>query len=305
MRQSVEYYLPENWPQYQLVLSDVGSFSDIFKSGLQPHYVPGMKDTLVEIKHSRISITESNGRTLPEFEVEHSEIRPLADGTLYKIIFVSQPLTIEQASLMAKKWLFYIEKNEEELHQFLQAVQSDPVRYSDANFGAAPKGFSGGWSGRNSERFSVWFRQNYNVQVPLRLCLRVNYRKARSLKEFIAPINSPIEAPEGYNIREIENFGPDDTAEMMYAKGIPFLPGRGLSGIDQNEVIEKLEKGSWGGHLWGNQNKVKDINRNQSKPVSNEEIEQEISCFPWIIAGVLLLGIFVLLFKIFKGKFTP
>gem|GEM_PF-3125043 len=303
MRHSVEYYLPENWPQYHLELSGVGNFIDIFESGLQPHYVPGMEDTLVEIKHARISIKQSNGQILPEFEVEHSEIRPLADGTLYKMIFVSQPLTINQASLVAKKWLSYTNKSEEELRQFLQSVKADPVRYSDANFGTAPEGFSGGWSGSGSERFSVWFRQNYNVQVPLRLCLRVNYRKVRTLRKFTASIDSSIEAPEGYEIRGIENFGPDDTSEMMYAKGIPFLVGRGLSGIDQNEVIEKSGKEAWGGHLWGNQNKVKDQKRNQKKTSPNEEtLEEKTSNLPWIIAGVLLLGILFLLLKVFKGK---
>lgn len=303
MRQAVDYYLPENWPQYQLELSDIGNFGDIFESGLQPHYVPSMEDTLVEIKHARISIIQSDNRILPEFKVEHSEIRPLADGALYKMIFVSQPLTIDQASVMAKNWLPYIEKSEEELRQFLEAVRADPVRYSDANFGAAPEGFSGGWSGSNSARFSVWLRQNYNVQVPLRLCLRVNYRKARSLKEFTAPIDSPIKAPEGYEIREVENFGPDDTAEMMYAKGIPFLPGRGLSGIDQNEVIEKSEKEAWGGHLWGNQKKIKESKRNQSNFIP-DKVPPKKSNLPWIIAGVFLVGILLLLLKTFKGKST-
>ena len=32
--------------------------------------------------------------------------------------------------------------------------------------------------------------------------------------------------------------------------------------------------------------------------------EKKSSSFPWIIAGVLLLGVFVLLFKVFKGKST-
>lgn len=294
--------MPENWPQYQLKLSDVGNFSDIFESGLQPHYVPGMEGILVEIKHARISITQSNGRTLPEFEVEYSEVRPLANGTLYKVILVSQPLTISQASVMAKDWLPYIERSEEELRQFLEAVRSDPVRFSDENYGAAPEGFSGGWSGSVGERFSVWFRQNYNVRVPLRLCLRINYRKAHSLEEFTARIESPIKAPEGYVIRQIENFGPDDTAEMMYAKGIPFLPGRGLSGADQSEVIKKSEKEAWGGHLWGNQNRAK--SSEDPSEITTDEKPRKIANLLWMIAGGGLLGIFVLLLRALKGKAT-
>lgn len=306
MRNSVEYYLPENWPAYELKLSDLGNFIDIFKAGLQPNYVPSMEDTFVEIKHAKISIEQSNGQTLPEFEVEYSEVRPLADGTLYKMIFVSQPLTINQAGLVAKKWLPYVSKGDEELRQFLNAVKADPVRYSDANFGAAPEGFSGGWTGREGERFSVWFRQNYNVQVPLRFCLRINYRKARTLKEFTAPIDSPIEAPEGYTIRKIKNFGPDDTAEMMYAKGIPFLEGRGLSGINQNEATEKKEEDSWGGHLWGNRNNTteRSISNKNLEGVNPPSPQENASHLRWIISGVMLAGILILIFKIFRGKVT-
>src|SRR5690606_16167796 len=115
----------------------------------------------------------------------------------------------------------------------LEKVKNNPIGYDDRDFGEAPEGFFGSWTDANDVLYGVRFQKAYNDRVPVRIDLSVGWHRLRSAKERRIFYDGPIPAPEGYEdhpIEEGKNFGPDSASEMMHAKGIPPMPGRGLGG---------------------------------------------------------------------------
>ena len=293
-----EYYLPENWPRYTIRLSEEGQFRDIFTAGIKPYYFPGMEHSFVEFRHATVSIINSSGEALPEFVTEKAEVRPLSSGRLYELLLVSQPLTISDAESMIASWLPIMQKNQEQLDEFLNAVKSDPAGYSNPNFGAAPQGFAGSWREPSGVRYNVWFRQNYSPDVPLRLCLRINYRLAMSKREFNDTVSTKgqIMPPYGYKITEPQfTFGPDGNHEVMSAKGITNTIEQ--KSVEISYMLEKrLDEANQNQKLEDNslkEQKILSPNREKKKP------------FPYAILGfalVLVACIVGFIVRIFKNN---
>lgn len=244
MRHPNSFYLPEKWPQHSLRFSDPGMFVDVFDSGLKPYYFPGSEDSMLEVKHVRLSVTDAYGITYPELNCETIEIRPNQSGRIYDFQSISQPMTYEEARAVMTRWLPYINIAPAELEIFLENVRKKPTGYDDLNFGTHKKGFGGGWTGKNQERYFVWFRKAYSYETPLCLGFRVDWSYSMSRMEQRNWHRAPIPAPAGYEIQpRPKNFGPDDMYEMMHAKGIPFMKGFGLGG-EGTVVIELADDGT-------------------------------------------------------------
>lgn len=241
MRHPYAYYLPENWPQYTLKLSHQGTFKDVFDSGIRPHHLTEATRGFVEFKHARVTIVLPEGQSLPEFEIDYAHVTPLFEN-LSQIHFRTHALTIDQAKEKMSKWLPYIEREASELDIFLRDVNDDPVRYDDRDFGKQPNGFAGGWKNRgNIERFSIYMEKAFNAKVPVRMCLFIRWKNNTTTKERGTFYGKPLKPPEGYEdyvFPVAKTMGPDDNAEMMFSKGIPFLEGRGLTGSNSNNVVE-------------------------------------------------------------------
>jgi hypothetical protein len=245
MRHPNSYYLPENWPHHELRFSDPGMFVDIFKAGIKPHYIHGCEDSLVEMKHVRLTITDAYGQTYPELNCETLEVRPRKSGRIYDFQSISQPLTYDQAKKEMTPWLKYINISPAELDLFLSNVRKKPTGYDDPDFGTHKKGFGGGWTGKNKERYFVFFRKAYSYEVPVRVGFRVDWSFSMEWKEESNRYVDAIPAPEGYKIIEkSKDIGMSDFYEMMHAKGIPFMKGFGLGG-EGTIVVERNEDGSY------------------------------------------------------------
>jgi hypothetical protein len=216
--------------------------------------------------------------------------------------FVSQQLSVEEAKATMVKWLpFFSEKRrqtETALDEFLRKVAADYSGFDDPNFGAAPEGFGGGWKDNNGVGYGVHFQKAYNEVLPVRIYFNVVWDYIRTEREMRDFYRQPIPPPEGYEIPRLTNWGPDSTSEMMYAKGIPFPPGQGLSGRDQNNVVEVIDSGQ-------------EPPKPKPEPKSNASVEQEnplppeikpSSPLPWLVVGVLLLAMLAILFKTLKSR---
>jgi hypothetical protein len=139
------------------------------------------------------------------------------------------------------KWLPYVGKSANELDAFLANVRAKYASFDDVDFSPAPQEFIGKWTGENQEVFVVWLQRAFSEEVPLRMRLMIDWDKLRTLREINTFYDGSIPTPEGYEpMQETKNHGPDDMSEMKYAKGITFVPGRGLGGVPHN-VIEKNE----------------------------------------------------------------
>lgn len=288
MRFPNRYYLPEEWPQHRIQLTEKGELSELFQAGLRPEYRGETDKKTLTIKHARLGFVLPEGDVLPEFAVEYSAIDVLKSGLLL-MEFVSQPLSVEDARFEMEKWLpFFREshrKTSEELARFLKLVEEDYSGFDDPNFGGAPEGFGGGFTASNRVGYGVRFQKAYNEVLPVRIYLRVSWYRIRSEREQRAWFRSEVPPPRGFQIGIATNSGPDSTSEMMYAKGITFPAGRGLGGVPSN-VIERSEEPSRR-RVRGRDDGEREINEpSQSK---------DKRVFWWvsgILLGLLMIGIF-------------
>lgn len=298
MRYPSSYYLSENWNSYLIKPTKEGSLRELFDAGLRPGYTSMARNTDLDLKHARLNFILTDGKALPEFAAEQGRVT-VARAGLSRLRFISQPLSIEEAKSTMIEWLpFFSEerkKSAAELDAFLSKVAADYSGYDDRDFGAAPEGFGGGWKDENGVGYGVRFEKSYNEVLPVRVHLNVVWHYIRSDHEERDFYDGPIPNPEGYEIPTLENWGPDDTSEMMYAKGISFLPGRGLSANDQTDVIDAPgnAKRSLGGA--GRERQTEETN--ERYPETGEKMSPY-----WVIAGVLLLGFLAFFLRALKAK---
>jgi hypothetical protein len=235
------HYLPENWPQHTLRLSEKGTFKDLFDSGIRPYYLPnGREYSELEFKHVRLSVQQPNGKLFPEFAVDYADVRPQPSGLII-LSLTGQAITLEEAKGTMMKWLPYCDKSTKDLDAFLANVKAKYASFDDVTFSPPPQEFRLRWFGENNEEFVVWLQKAFSEEVPLRMRLMIDWDKLRTPRETNTFYEGSIPTPEGYEpMQETKHHGPDDMSEMMYSKGIPFSPGTGLGGSVSN-VIEKSE----------------------------------------------------------------
>jgi hypothetical protein len=295
MRHPNEYYISENWPTYSLKLTRDGALAELFEAGLRPGYTSMAKNSQLDLKHARVTFILANGRPLPEFAAEYGRVSVTRSG-LSRLSLVSQPLSVVEAKATMGVWLpFFSEKRyktEAQLDDFLRKVAADYSGYDDRNFGAAPEGFGGGWKDENGVGYGVRFQKAYNETLPVRIYLDVVWHYVRTDKEERAFYREPIPSPKGHEIPTLENWGPDSTSEMMYAKGIPFPDGYGLSGIGKNDVVEVSESEKVLPKIQPNRKSGKSAA--EEEPLLPDEKQNHLL---WIIGGVLLLGVVVILVR--------
>lgn len=297
MRYSNAYYIPENWPLHTMKFTEQGALCEVFDRGVKPAYMSESMQNTLTFKHARIQCLLPDGSSLPEFAVEYASISVVKTGLL-NINLVSQPLELNEAKKTMMQWLPYFAENkgksEGDLDDFLAKVAADYSGYDDRNFGAAPEGFNGAWQASNGVGYGVRFQKAYSETLPLRIYFNIGWHYIRSKKERTDFFYPQIPAPEGYLIEVAESVGPDSTSEMKYAKGIPFLPGRGMSGSDQFDVIEKQDDDQ----ITRDVNKMKKGNAFTGDP----ELTTKRNNFSIFIAGILGVVIFALSLKIWMSK---
>ncbi len=295
MHYSNSYYLPEKWPAYTVKLTRDGQLKELFDAGLRPGYTSMAKNTELDLKHARMNFVLTNGKSLPEFDAEQGRVTLTRVGLL-RLRFISQPLSVEEAKKTMMRWLpFFSEKRhktEAQLDDFLGQASADYSGYDDRDFGAAPVGFSGGWKDTNEVGYGVRFEKSWNELLPVRIYFNVVWHYVRYEKEEGDFYDEPIPSPVGYKIETVKSWGPDDISEMMYAKGISFLPGRGLSQDDQKDVVEKSEKKSEEDYLQGKQNIVKS-NKKISPDIDKLPHQFDENSWPRITVGLLLSVILI------------
>ena len=139
-------------------------------------------------------------------------------------------MTLDQSQEQMSRWLPLIDKDEPDLSRFLKIVDENFLTFDDRNFGQAPDGFVGGWSGENKEMYTVCFQKTYNPRKPLRICVRVFWIHARPRNERRRFFDVPIPPPEGYedvSMEAPENWGPDSEVDIAKWRGEDIGDGTG------------------------------------------------------------------------------
>ncbi len=288
-------YNPEDWPKYTLKLSPDGTLQDIFEAGLRPYRIPGEEHSSLMFKHCHLKVETPNGKLLPSIEIAYAEVDVKTAG-LARLATKSQipGLTIEQAKKRMMKWLPLISKTEEELDAFLIIVSENFLNYDDRDFGKAPEGFSGTFYGSHGESYSIGLSKSWNANYPLQIRLFINWKL--TLKERLDLTLDPIKPPAGYenvSMEAPEHWGPDSAATIAKWRGEDIGDGTGTE--------FKMRPPGWE----PGQEETLPPPKREPKPkiVEKKTPEPEKkSSLPWIIAGVLLLGILLLFLKTFKGK---
>lgn len=290
-------YNPKDWPRYTLKLSSEGTLKDIFDSGIRPFRIPGSENSELRFKHSKLLVQSPEGMLFPEVQVEYSELQVKPSG-LWKMTTTSPRVTLEEAKKQMLEWLPIINKTEDKLDSFLSIVSDNFLNYDDRDFGKAADGFYGSWRGKNKENYTVWLAKGYNAKTPLRICFRVYWLKSRGMNKSGTFYQGPIPPPAGYenvSMEAPEKWGPDSMADIRKWRGEDIGDGTGSE--------FKMRPLGWEPR----QEDTLPPPKREPKPKIAEEKTTELqkkSSLPWIITGVLLLGIPLLLLKIFKGKST-
>ena len=241
MRFPNSHYIPETWPEITLRLSETGTLKDIFDSDIRPYYPPnGKEGSLLEFKHIRLKIQQRNNKVFPSFPVDYARITPKPSG-LSTLDITGHAIALQEAREEMMKWLPYGDRLAIDLDAFLTNVKAKYASFDDVTFSPPPQEFRLRWFGENKEEFIVWLQKAFSEEVPLRMRLMISWDKLRTRRETNTFYEGSIPTPEGYEpLQETKHHGPDDMSEMKYAKGIAFVPGRGLGGVPHN-VIEKSE----------------------------------------------------------------
>ena len=258
-------YDPEQWPKITLRVSAEGTLKDVFDSGLRPYRFPSLEKLMLEAKHARVTVLQSNGEALPEFAAEQIRIDPLQGGLLSGIEMLQHKTTLERARELMLPYLPKANRSVQELDVFLALVKADFLEYDRP--GREANDFRVRWSDPGGPRYVVVFHKAFDPTRPLVPVLVIDWSQVRTPRERRSFYKEPVPPPPGYegvSMQAPENFGPDSQIDILRSEGKPFAGDRPPStvlrlksatltmsadvsgelptfGVDLNSAIEKSE----------------------------------------------------------------
>lgn len=292
-------YEPAKWPVVHLRLSKAGTLKDVFDSGLRPYRFPGLESSTLEVKHIRLVLHLASGETLPEVDTEWMRIKMYADGEISQIEGATPQLSLQEARLDMLKWLPYGTRDENDLDNYLKIVEDDYLNFDDP-FRGRSDGCGIGWKepgwGKQGggAHCGVGFRKTFNQAQPLRFYFSLSWSSNRALKNSKS-YSIPIPPPPGYedvSMEAPEKFGPDSAVDILRAQGYNIGDGKGGKPIPGSGVNSEIKP-------------ISERAPKTTTTVLDGTAVSELQTpnrLPWIIAGVLLLGILALLLIVFKCK---
>lgn len=184
--------------EYKIKITEKGSLKDVFDSGVRPYRFPGLERTSLEFTNSYVSFTDQSGFKTERLPAQWVHLGVLEKGLLSRIKVRTVPLKISEAELMMASYLKWGTRTNSELKEFLEAVEKDSNRFSDApskwqdNFGF-------GWESDSGPSYHVSFKKTYQEDRPLTFNLILNWKKFREPIEMRTFYSGPIPPPEGYS----------------------------------------------------------------------------------------------------------
>lgn len=227
-------------------------------------------------------------------------VKPFRDGEIATIEGFTPKLTVEEAREEMLKWLPYEtnKRTEKDLDDYLAAVKADYLDFDDPYRGI-PHGCGISWNEPGFKtlgggpRCGFGFRKTASPTHPLRLHFGFRWGLNRPSKDRGSYRPHPIKPPLGYEDVDMtapEKFGPDSAVDILRSKG-----------IDIGEISQVKENRTPQENFSASQN-LKNKSRTPAKEDKIHSAKDESSRLPWVIAGVLLMGVLALLLKTLKGK---
>jgi hypothetical protein len=151
----------------------------------------------VYAKHAHITVVDREGRTYPSILADILRTYVEKPWLITSMEIWTPPLTINEARAEMLKWLSVTGRSEQELNDFLQAVESDWLHYDVVNGYTDVVRFADGWRDKDRVKHSLWLMKSWQWQAPLRLCFKVETMELKSRKS-IDLYDGPIPPPPGY-----------------------------------------------------------------------------------------------------------
>lgn len=194
-----------------------GTLKDIFDAGMRPYRHPSLERTTLQVKHLRMTLTQSDGTPLPEHESQVVDICPQGNGLLRYVELNSGVKSLAECRAEMLKWLPYGQprRTEAEVDVFLAAVKADHRHYDEVGKGVRDNCRTR-WTDSSGIGYTVWFQKGFDPAKPL--ALYVHVRWPRTPLERRTFYREPIPPPPGYehvSMQAGKDFGPDSAADDL------------------------------------------------------------------------------------------
>jgi hypothetical protein len=284
---------------YKLRLSNGPlTLQECLDAGMRPRRTPGLTGHTLHFQAKIFELVLPNGESI-FCENGYGRIRVTKDYQVTSISFYEeQNVSFENCRerLRVANQAYGGGRTEAEISSFLSSVEAAERHRTDKMFvvGMAKKG-------RGDDEYwysSIVARNQGAEESPFRFIMRTEIRDEtdkRSYKDYHR-LGVLLDPPEGYEHISFTYVSPpkDPNAPLV------------LTPEEQSKLLaEQLKENTSDGGSSSQESQLELESKHESKPIVEErslEPERKLNR-PWIIAGVVLLGILALLFKTFKGKF--
>lgn len=277
------------------------TLQDCLDAGIRPRHTPGMAGHTLHFQAKIFELVLPNGESIFA-ENGYGRIRVTKDYQVSSVVFYEETFVgFEKCRerLVEANRAYSGEISEAEINEFLSGVRAAEEHWTGG------REFAVGKITQQSRKGKYWqsslIAQNQGTQkMPFRFILRTQFRdngKPLDYKNYHG-LGTLLDPPEGYEHISFTYVSPpkDPNAPLI------------LTPEEQSKLLaEQLKKDTKESADLSQESRTSRKIEPRLKPKAVEEKTPEPekkSNIPWIIAGVLLLGILLLFLKIFKGKST-
>lgn len=227
--QAQDEYDPAKWPFVELTLSQSGTLTNIFDSGLRPYRHPGLETSTLQVKHFILSLKLGSGKKLPNIFCEFLNIRLFPNGELARLEGRAPAMMLNEARTELTRWAAYDEKGltTEQIEQFFRGVSGNSMSFVAMDERLARMGSvfwaEPGWGQvGGGPRCAATFVSVPSDTHPLVFSFVLSWGANRARMESTI-FDSPIPPPPGYehvNMTAPASFGPDSMVGKLRAQGV-------------------------------------------------------------------------------------
>jgi hypothetical protein len=200
-----------NWPAHEIKVAKQLLLKDLFDAGLRLYRFPGLESSLLEQKHLKMAVVQSDGQRLPLFIAERLNTSVCLGGLVFDLELEQAPMTLAQTRVEMLRWIGFgklPERTEADLDVFLKEVAQDFREYNAGpkNIG---KDFALAWVDQHNTRYVVWCQSARHPITPLSVHLAIRFPLTNRES---ASYTTPIPPPPGYENFDMtapRDFGPD------------------------------------------------------------------------------------------------
>jgi hypothetical protein len=281
---------------YTLHLHDELTLQDCLNTGIHPRHVPGLAGRRLQFQAKSFTMILPNGNSVISKngygELTVSKDYQVTTIAFYETKFVGFENCLDR--LVTSNQAYGGSITEGEINDFLASVRAAERHRTGKSFGVGRSTKDN--SGTKYWSSSLVARNRGTKELPFRFIMRTEIRhKDKKKSPQYHGLGTLLKSPKGYE---------DISFAYIPLPSDPNAPPI-LTPQEQSKLLAKNLRSSSKDTAITQQD-LPARPELSSKPLRKEtkksKLEKKPSRLPWIIAGVLLLGIIALVFRVFKGK---